>query len=225
MEVKAVPAAESALSQTHNSDLEVRISKRFSNPEQAFDLNVHFRVPAGFTILFGASGTGKTTVLDCIAGLSRPDKGRIAVGEDLFDSDKQRDMPAWKRRIGYVIQDLALFPHLTAEENVAFGINVLSAAERQESSREMLRTFRIEHLRDRRPAQISGGERQRVALVRSSLNPARSCSTSRSRRSITLPSRISSTTSANGTSRTAFRSSMSRTAVRKSLRWANSSSS
>jgi molybdate transport system ATP-binding protein len=166
MEVKAVPAAESARSQTHNSDLEVRISKRFSNPEQAFDLNVHFRAPAGFTILFGASGTGKTTVLDCIAGLSRPDKGRIAVSEDLFDSEQQRDVPAWKRRIGYVIQDLALFPHLTAEENVAFGLNVLSAAERQESSREMLRTFRIEHLRDRRPAQISGGERQRVALAR-----------------------------------------------------------
>jgi len=164
--VKTGPAAESTPAPAQNRDLEVRICKRFPNPEQAFELNVHFHVPAGFTILFGASGAGKTTVLDCIAGLSRPDEGRIAVGEDLFDSDKQRDMPAWKRRIGYVIQDLALFPHLTAEENVAFGLNVLSAAERQESSRAMLRTFRIEHLRDRRPAQISGGERQRVALAR-----------------------------------------------------------
>jgi molybdate transport system ATP-binding protein len=159
-------AAESAPAPAESSDLEVRIRKRFPNPEQAFDLDVRFRVSAGFTILFGASGAGKTTVLDCIAGLSRPDKGRIAVGEDLFDSDKQRDIAAWKRRMGYVIQDLALFPHLTAEENVAFGLHSLGGSERQDRSREMLRTFRIEHLRDRRPAHISGGERQRVALAR-----------------------------------------------------------
>ncbi len=164
MEVTA--AAEPTSAQVQNSDLDVRLSKRFPNPEQAFDLDVQFRANPGFTILFGASGAGKTTVLDCIAGLSRPDKGRIAVGEDLFDSEKQRDVPAWKRRIGYVIQDLALFPHLTAEENVAFGLHALAAAERQRRSREMLRTFRIEHLRDRKPAQISGGERQRAALAR-----------------------------------------------------------
>ena len=164
MEVTA--AAEPTSAQVQNSDLEVRVSKRFSNPEQAFNLNASFRAKPGFTILFGASGAGKTTVLDCISGLSRPDEGRIAAGEDLFDSDRKRDVPAWKRRIGYVIQDLALFPHLTAEENVAFGLHALAAAERQRRSREMLRTFRIEHLRDRKPAQISGGERQRVALAR-----------------------------------------------------------
>ena len=72
----------------------------------------------------------------------------------------------WQRQIGYVIQDLALFPHLTAQENVAFGLHALSGTERQDRSREMLRTFRVEHIRDRRPAQISGGERQRVALAR-----------------------------------------------------------
>ena len=166
MEVKAVPAAESAPSATQNAELEVRISKRFSNPEQAFDLNIHFNAIPGFTILFGASGAGKTTVLDCIAGLRSPDRGRIAVGEDLFDSEKQRHVPAWKRRIGYVIQDLALFPHLTAEENVSFGLHFLRASERQKRSRDMLRAFRIEHVRDRKPAQISGGEQQRVALAR-----------------------------------------------------------
>jgi molybdate transport system ATP-binding protein len=90
--------------------------------------------------LFGASGAGKTTVLDCIAGLARPDSGKIAVGDDLFDSAKQFDLPAWKRRIGYVTQDLALFPHLTAEENVAFGLHAFAATERQERSRDMLRT-------------------------------------------------------------------------------------
>ncbi|MFY9560118.1 MAG: molybdenum ABC transporter ATP-binding protein [Terriglobales bacterium] len=166
MEVKTAPAAALTPAQAQNPDLEVRIRKRFPNAEGSFDLNVHFRASAGFTILFGASGAGKTTVLDCIAGLNRPEEGRIAVGEDLFDSEKQCDLAAWKRRIGYVLQDLALFPHLTAAQNVAFGLHALGAADRQERGREMLRAFRIEHLRDRRPAQISGGERQRVALAR-----------------------------------------------------------
>jgi len=150
-----------------SSDLEVRIRKRFPHPEGSFHLNVHFRALAGFTILFGPSGAGKTTLLDCIAGLTDPDDGRIAVGgEDFFDSEKKRNVAAWKRNIGYVHQDLALFPHLTAEENVAYGLRKWSAAERNTRGREMLDTFRIEHLRDRRPAQISGGERQRVALAR-----------------------------------------------------------
>jgi molybdate transport system ATP-binding protein len=162
----ARPAPQSSL-QPISAELEVRIRKRFSNPEGSFNLNVHFRALAGFTILFGASGAGKTTLLDCIAGLTDPDEGRIAIGgEDLYDSEKKRNVAAWKRRIGYVHQDLALFPHLTAEENVAYGLRALSALERKERSREMLATFRIDHLRARRPAQISGGERQRVALAR-----------------------------------------------------------
>lgn len=159
----ATPATAEPIS----SELEVRIRKRFPNPEGSFNLNVHFRALAGFTILFGASGAGKTTLLDCIAGLTDPDDGRIAVGgEDLYDSEKRRNVAAWKRRIGYVHQDLALFPHLTAEENVAYGLHTLGAAERQARSREIFEAFHIEHLRDRRPAQISGGERQRVALAR-----------------------------------------------------------
>lgn len=150
-----------------SADLEVRIRKRFSNPEGSFNLNVHFRALAGFTIVFGASGAGKTTLLDCIAGLTDPDQGRIAVGgEDLYDSEKNRNVAAWKRRIGYVHQDLALFPHLTAEENVAYGLRSLGALERQTRTGDMLQAFRIDRLRDRRPAQISGGERQRVALAR-----------------------------------------------------------
>ena len=150
-----------------SSELEVRIRKRFPNPEGSFLLNVHFRALAGFTILFGASGAGKTTLLDCIAGLTDPDEGRIAVsGEAAYDSDGKRNVAAWKRKIGYVLQDLALFPHLTAEQNVGYSLRELSATERQTRSREMLNAFRIDHLRDRRPAQISGGERQRVALAR-----------------------------------------------------------
>ncbi len=166
MAVNAAPAPQTS-SQTISSELEVRIRKRFPNPEGSFNLNVHFRALAGFTILFGASGAGKTTLLDCIAGLTNPDDGRIAVGgEDLYDSEKKRNVAAWKRRIGYVQQDLALFPHLTAGENVAYGLRTFSAPERTTRSREILEAFRIAHLRDRRPAQISGGERQRVALAR-----------------------------------------------------------
>jgi molybdate transport system ATP-binding protein len=163
----ALQTAPSASTHPISSEIEVRIRKRFPNPEGTFNLNVHFRALAGFTILFGASGAGKTTLLDCIAGLTDPDEGRIVVGgEDLYDSEKKRNLPAWKRRIGYVHQDLAVFPHLTAEENIAYGLRSLSAAERTSRSCEILARFRLDRLRDRRPAQISGGERQRVALAR-----------------------------------------------------------
>jgi molybdate transport system ATP-binding protein len=162
-----IPAPPRLPSESISAELEVRIRKRFLNPEGTFNLNVHFRALAGFTILFGASGAGKTTLLDCIAGLSDPDEGRIAVGGvELYDSEKKSNVSAWKRCIGYVHQDLALFPHLTAEENVAYGLRQYGAAARRAHSREMLQAFRIDHLRDRKPAEISGGERQRVALAR-----------------------------------------------------------
>ncbi len=164
--IPARPALQSSL-EPISSELEVRIRKRFPNPEGSFNLNVHFRTLAGFTILFGPSGAGKTTLLDCIAGLTPADEGRIAVGgEDLYDSEKKLNVVPWKRRIGYVLQDLALFPHLTAEQNVAYGLRALAAIDRNSRSREILELFSIAHLRDRHPAHISGGERQRVALAR-----------------------------------------------------------
>jgi len=167
MEVKTTPAAPLAQSQAASPDLEVRIRKKFPHVDGSFDLNVHFRVAAGFSILFGASGAGKTTILDCIAGFTDPDDGRISVaGDDLYDSSQKCNIPAWQRRIGYVMQDLALFPHLTAEQNIVYGLHSLSSAERTRRAREILSAFRIEHLRNRRPAQVSGGERQRVALAR-----------------------------------------------------------
>ncbi|MGA3102985.1 MAG: molybdenum ABC transporter ATP-binding protein [Terriglobales bacterium] len=170
MAVKTAVARQTSTSQAKlplSSELEVRIRKRFPNPEGTFSLNVHFRALAGFTILFGASGAGKTTLLDCVAGLTEPDEGRLtAGGEDLYDSEKKTNVAAWRRNIGYVQQDLALFPHMTAEENVAYGLQRLTASERQRRSREMLELFKIAELRGRRPAEISGGERQRVALAR-----------------------------------------------------------
>jgi molybdate transport system ATP-binding protein len=150
-----------------SSEIEVRIRKRFANPEGSFFLNVHLRALAGFTVLFGASGAGKTTLLDCIAGLALPDEGRITVGgEELYDSSKKHNVAPWKRRLGYMQQNLALFPHLTAEQNVAYGLINFSAPERIKRTREILESFRISHLRQRHPSEISGGERQRVALAR-----------------------------------------------------------
>jgi molybdate transport system ATP-binding protein len=148
----------------------VKARKRFGS----FQLDCEFTAGAGFTILFGASGAGKTTLLDCVAGLTTPDAGRIASGDRLlFDSDQPTDIPVAKRNVGYVLQDLALFPHLTVEQNVEYGLTKLSHAHRRERAISMLREFRIEQLRDRKPGQISGGERQRVALARALITEPR----------------------------------------------------
>jgi molybdate transport system ATP-binding protein len=133
---------------------------------------VEFSAAPGFTILFGASGSGKTTLLDCVAGLAIPDAGRIAVGErvlfdaNTLDANSRVDIPVAKRAVGYVLQDLALFPHLTVEQNTEYGLSHLPRPERKQRAAAMLQEFRIDHLRHQRPAQISGGERQRVALAR-----------------------------------------------------------
>jgi molybdate transport system ATP-binding protein len=150
-----------------NPTLSASVRKTFPSTEREFSLDVDFVAAPGFTILFGASGSGKTTLLDCVAGLTTPDAGRIAVGERaLFDANTRVDVPVAKRGVGYVLQDLALFPHLTVEQNAEYGLAHLPRAARRERVAAMLREFRIEHLRRQRPAEISGGERQRVALAR-----------------------------------------------------------
>ena len=132
-----------------------------------FNLQVDFDAAPGITILFGPSGAGKTTVLDCIAGLVRPNNGAIAAGDEtFFDSARAINLPSRLRHMGYVFQDLALFPHLTAEQNVQYGLDRLPENTRRERSSAILESFRISHLRARKPAEISGGERQRVALAR-----------------------------------------------------------
>ncbi|MGA8761849.1 MAG: molybdenum ABC transporter ATP-binding protein [Candidatus Sulfotelmatobacter sp.] len=150
-----------------NPVLSARIRKSFPGTEREFSLDVEFSAEPGFTILFGASGAGKTTVLDCIAGLSTPNEGRITIGDRVFfDKAESLDTPTAKRGIGYVFQDLALFPHLTVEQNIQYGLAHLPRSAAQERSGALLNSFRIEHLRRQRPAEISGGERQRVALAR-----------------------------------------------------------
>jgi len=144
--------------------LSAQIRKRFANG-QGFELHADFSAPPGFTILFGASGAGKTTLLDCVAGLTAPDSGRITIGECVFFSGGE-NLPVQQRRLGYVFQDLALFPHLSAEKNVQYGLGGLNPQERAQRTDAITESFRIAHLRARRPGEISGGERQRVALAR-----------------------------------------------------------
>jgi molybdate transport system ATP-binding protein len=150
-----------------NPTLSAVIRKSFMSPEREFSLDVDFSAAPGFTILFGASGSGKTTLLDCVAGLATPDTGRIAVDERvLFDANTRENIPVAKRGMGYVLQDLALFSHLTVEQNTEYGLAHLPRTARKETAAAMLQEFRIDHLRRQRPAEISGGERQRVALAR-----------------------------------------------------------
>lgn len=147
--------------------LEARFRKHYAARAQEFTLEVNFQADPGFTILFGASGAGKTTLLDCVAGLATPDHGRIALGERvLFDSEQHIDLAVRKRSVGYVFQTLALFPHLTVEQNVLYGLAHLPQAERTQRTAAILQAFRIPLLAQRSAREISGGESQRAALAR-----------------------------------------------------------
>ena len=119
-------------------------------------------------MLFGPSGSGKTSVLDCVAGIKTPDSGKIALNSNyLFDSSKGVNLWSSQRRLAYVFQSLALFPHLSVADNVAYGVRKEPANVADERSRKMLAQFGIEKLQQRKPGDLSGGERQRVALARS----------------------------------------------------------
>ncbi len=134
----------------------------------AFTVDVHFAAAPGITMLFGASGSGKTTVLRCLAGFHQPDAGRLLIGDEVwFDADTGRSVPPRRRNVGYVFQHLALFPHMTVEANLHYGLAGEPLAIRRERTGAVAESFRIAHLLQRRPGEISGGERQRAALARS----------------------------------------------------------
>ena len=156
-------------SQVNTPMLAVRVQLQRSPAASArFELDVSLQISPGITILFGPSGAGKSTLLDCIAGLVRPHKGRISVGEEiLFDSQLGLNRSPQTRRVAYVFQTLALFPHMSAEQNVSYGLEDLPDQERSLRVDEILKAFRVDTLRKRYPSEISGGERQRVALARS----------------------------------------------------------
>lgn len=133
-----------------------------------FKLELDFVAPPGVTILFGPSGSGKSTTLAAIAGLLTPTAGRVALGGEVwFDAAQGIRCPVERRGISFVFQSLALFPHLSALRNVAYGLpRSLSRDERRHRALNMLTRMRVAHLAERRPATFSGGEAQRVALAR-----------------------------------------------------------
>ncbi|MBI3650188.1 MAG: ATP-binding cassette domain-containing protein [Acidobacteria bacterium] len=147
--------------------LRAKITKSVGQGVEEFMLDVEFEVRQGFTILFGASGSGKSTTLRAIAGILTPDAGRITIDEEIFfDAERDINVPARQRRVGYVFQNLALFPHLSARENIEFGMTGLSKADKQQRATAILTALHIAHTASRKPKEISGGEAQRVALAR-----------------------------------------------------------
>jgi molybdate transport system ATP-binding protein len=148
--------------------LDARIKKRFgSGNGHSLTIEVQVKAAGGITVLFGASGAGKTSILRAIAGIVKPDEGRITLGGDVyFDSAAAVSLPMQKRKVGFVFQNHALFPHLTAEQNVLYGIRTESRQVARQRAQEMLALLGIEKTADRYPDHLSGGEQQRVALAR-----------------------------------------------------------
>lgn len=147
--------------------LAVRLKHAFRD----FALDLAFEAPPGITVLFGPSGSGKTTVIKAVAGLLRPDEARIArTGHVLFDSDAGIDVPPHRRAAGLIFQEGRLFPHLSVRQNMLYG-RLFSTRKTSESELDhMLDMLGIAHLQDRRPAKLSGGEKQRVAIGRALLS-------------------------------------------------------
>lgn len=143
--------------------LYVDIKKKFSG----FDLEVSFEAGTDTVGLLGPSGSGKSMTLRCIAGIETPDSGMIVLnGKVLFDSKRGINLPSRKRRIGFLFQNYALFPNMTVEENICFGLRGLSTAEQAGKVEEMISLLHLQGLGKRYPSQLSGGQQQRVALAR-----------------------------------------------------------
>ncbi|MDD3750859.1 MAG: ATP-binding cassette domain-containing protein [Tissierellia bacterium] len=142
--------------------LEVSIKKKF----KGFSLDVNFRTNGEYLGILGASGSGKSLTLKCIAGVETPDEGRIVLNNKvLYDSKKNVNIIPQNRNIGYMFQNYALFPNMTAEENIGVGLK-LSKREKKIKTNELMKLFRLEGMSYKYPAQLSGGQQQRVALAR-----------------------------------------------------------
>ena len=148
------------------SMLALDVEKRLGD----FAVAARFETAGGVTALFGTSGAGKTTLVNMIAGLIAPDRGRIRLDEAvLFDSGAHIDVPAHRRRIGYVFQEGRLFPHLSVAANLDYGRRMCGLARDGAETARIIDLLDVGHLLDRRPGKLSGGERQRVAFGRALL--------------------------------------------------------
>jgi molybdate transport system ATP-binding protein len=151
--------------------LDVDFALTLEDRERRFELKVAFSSDDDRIVMYGQSGAGKSATLQAIAGLLAPQRGRIVVGgRTLFDSSAKVDLPARERRVGYVFQDYALFPHLTVYDNVAYGLRRFGKWRLNDENlsriADMLRLMDLHPLADARPGSLSGGQRQRVALAR-----------------------------------------------------------
>ncbi|QOY89812.1 ABC transporter ATP-binding protein [Paludibaculum fermentans] len=156
--------------------IDARVRKEFAGSAETapFTLDVHVKTQAGLAVLFGPSGAGKSLTLDSIAGFAKPDEGRILVDDVLlFDAAAGLSLSPQRRRCGYVIQNSALFPHMTLRENLAFAAERLDRLERRRQVGEMLERFRLTEVAGSRPAALSGGQRQRGAIARALLSQPR----------------------------------------------------
>ena len=144
--------------------LDVNIEKDLGG----FRLRARFTAEGGIVGLLGASGSGKSITLKCIAGIEKPDRGSITLdGVTLFDADRRINLPPQKRQVGYLFQNYALYPHMTVRRNILCGLHgVRSREERAAAAQEALRVFRLEDVAEHRPGEISGGQAQRTALAR-----------------------------------------------------------
>jgi molybdate transport system ATP-binding protein len=148
-------------------DVDIKVARARSGDRQ-FTLTARFKAAPGITIIFGPSGSGKSTLLAAVAGLLTPQSGHVKLGDEVwFDAAAGVSQPVERRGLAFVFQSLALFPHMTALDNVDYGIDRrVPRAQRRERAREMLARMRVSHLAERRPRTFSGGEAQRVALAR-----------------------------------------------------------
>src|ERR1700682_6479152 len=149
--------------------IQARLRKTFPPKPDArgFTLDLEFSVTAGVTVLFGPSGSGKSLVLDTIAGFVRPDEGRILLDDDLlFDGATGVHLSPQARHCGYVFQNYALFPHMPLRENLMFAAERRPRLERHRRVNEMLEKFRLAETAGRRPHEVSGGQRQRCSIAR-----------------------------------------------------------
>jgi molybdate transport system ATP-binding protein len=146
------------------------LSVAIEHEQGGFGLDASFECGDGVTALFGRSGAGKTTVINAIAGLVRPRKGRIAFdGETLFDSERGVNVAAGRRRFGYVFQEARLFPHLTVNQNLRYSRWFDRSSRAPDNFSHIVELLGISAILERRPAQLSGGEKQRVAIGRALL--------------------------------------------------------
>ena len=157
---------------------DVDIHKTVRSERRSFDLRVRFTANARRTVIFGPSGAGKSLTLQALAGLLKPDTGRIGfAGEVLFDSASNIDMPARRRGFGYLFQDYALFPRLNVRQNIAFGLSHglrnPSAHVDDSAVERWLRAFELVDVAAQRPSELSGGQRQRTALARALVHSPR----------------------------------------------------